>query len=119
MTYFNLATNFPTTLAELAHYHGIYTRLMAQVDAAFPGSILRVDYERLVHDSEAEIRRLLDGLALPFDPECLRFYANRRDVHTPSAQQVRQPIYRSSLDYWRNYEPMLTPHFETACGLRP
>jgi tetratricopeptide (TPR) repeat protein len=108
-SYFNLQTSFPTTLAELADYYQTYCALMDQMEAVAPGQILRVNYERMVDDSDAEIRRLLHLLGLPFDVECLRFHTNKRAIHTPSAQQVRQPIYRSALDHWRNYERWLTP----------
>lgn len=52
---------------------------------------------------------MLDYLDLPFDPACLRFFENRRDVHTPSAEQVRRPITRDGMNMWRNYEPWLEP----------
>ncbi|MBV8341625.1 MAG: hypothetical protein JO173_04525, partial [Gammaproteobacteria bacterium] len=60
-------------------------------------------------DPEGELRRLLEYCRLPFEPECLRFYANRRVVHTLSSEQVRQPIYAESIDQWRHYEPWLGP----------
>jgi hypothetical protein len=68
-----------------------------------------VIYERLVADTEGEVRRLLDALGLPFDPACLRFFENRRAVSTPSSEQVRQPIYADGLDSWRRFEPWLDP----------
>ena len=108
-SYFNLNTSFPTTLTELADYHRAYCDLMDRVEVLVPGQILRVNYEQLVDDSDAEIRRLLHLLGLPFDAECLHFHTNKRAIHTPSAQQVRQPIYRSALDHWRNYEHWLMP----------
>jgi len=58
---------------------------------------------------EAEVRRLLAFLDLPFDEACLRFSDNPRAVHTPSAEQVRRPIYSDALHHWRNYEPWLGP----------
>ncbi|MFT5073617.1 MAG: hypothetical protein ACI8YB_001061, partial [Patiriisocius sp.] len=32
-----------------------------------------------------------------------------RSVRTPSAEQVRQPIYKTGLDQWRNFEEHLQP----------
>jgi hypothetical protein len=61
----------------------------------------------LVDDTEAEIRRLLQYCGLPFDEACLRFYENDRAVRTPSAEQVRQPIFRAAVEHWRHYEPWL------------
>ena len=43
------------------------------------------------------------------EPACLEFHKTERSVRTPSSEQVRQPIFRSGLDYWRNYEPWLNP----------
>jgi len=62
-----------------------------------------------VSDTEHEVRRLLEYCGLPFEQDCLRFHENERAVRTPSAEQVRQPIYRGALEQWRNYEPWLGP----------
>ena len=83
--------------------------LMAHIDAVLPGRVHRVIHEQMVDDPEAEIRRLLDYLGLPFDPACLRFHENKRAVRTASAEQVRRPINREGVDQWRAYEPWLGP----------
>jgi tetratricopeptide (TPR) repeat protein len=111
-TCFNRESSFPANLHDLARYHRDYIRMMDYGDAVLPGHVLRLHYERLVENPEAEIRRLLDYLGLDFDPSCLRFHENPRPVHTPSAQQVRLPINRSGLDRWRHYEPWLSPLIE-------
>jgi hypothetical protein len=72
-----------------------------------PGRIHRVLYERMVDDTEGEVRALLDHVGLPFDARCLRFFENDRPVRTASSEQVRQPIYREGVDHWRHYEPWL------------
>jgi hypothetical protein len=63
----------------------------------------------MVDDTETEVRRLLDYCGLPFEESCLRFYENDRAVRTASSEQVRQPIFRDSVEQWRNYEPWLGP----------
>jgi hypothetical protein len=60
-----------------------------------------------VDDFETQVRKLLDYVGVPFDEACLRFYETERAVHTPSSEQVRQPINRSGFGKWRNYEPWL------------
>jgi hypothetical protein len=66
-------------------------------------------YERLIEDTEGEVRRLLDYCGLEFEPACLRFYENARAVRTASSEQVRTPIFREGVDQWRHYEPWLAP----------
>lgn len=82
---------------------------MAHFDAVIPGAVHRVFYEDLIEDPEREIRRLFDYLELPFEPATLRFHENDRAVHTPSAEQVRQPINRAGMERWHHYETWLGP----------
>ena len=67
----------------------------------------RVIYERMVDDTEAEVRRLLDYCGLDFEPACLEFYKTDRAVRTASSEQVRRPIYRDATDDWQAYEQHL------------
>lgn len=101
--------DFAYDLTDLGRYYADYVDLMAHFDAAAPGAVHRVIYERLVADTEAEVRRLLDALGLPFDPACLRFFENPRAVATPSSEQVRRPIFTEGVDHWRRFEPWLDP----------
>jgi predicted Zn-dependent protease len=105
--HFARGQNFSYDLADLGSYYRDYVELMAHVDAVLPGRIHRVFYERMIEDTEAEVRRLLDYCELPFEEQCLRFYENDRGVRTASSEQVRQPIFKEGLDHWRHYEPWL------------
>jgi len=96
-------------LTDIGEYYRDYVDLMAHFDAVLPGRVHRVQYERLVAAPETEIRRLLHYCGLDFEPGCLRFYDSTRPVHTPSSEQVRRPLFTEGLDYWRNFEPWLTP----------
>lgn len=100
---------FSYDLAELGAYYSDYVRMMAHVDEVLPGKVHRVFHEDLVDDTEAEIRRLIDFLDLPFDARCLRFHETERAVRTASAEQVRRPINREGVDQWRAYEQWLEP----------
>jgi hypothetical protein len=82
---------------------------MAHVDAVLPGRVHRVIYERMVEDTEGEVRRLLDYCGLEFELQVLEFYKTERAVRTASSEQVRQPIYREATDEWRAYERHLAP----------
>ena len=84
-----------TTSQDLGRYYRCYLALMDHWDAVLPGKVLHVQYEELVRDPEANIRRLLEHCGLPFEPACLNFHETRRAVRTASAEQVRQPIYTS------------------------
>jgi tetratricopeptide (TPR) repeat protein len=100
---------FSYDLTTIGHYYREYVRLMTHIDSALPGRVHRIFHERLVDDTEGEIRRMLDYLELPFDSACLRFYETDRAVRTPSAEQVRKPISRNSVDQWRIFDPWLGP----------
>jgi hypothetical protein len=82
---------------------------MAHVDEVLPGRVHRVIYERVVDDTEAEVRALLEFCGLEFEPACLEFYRTQRAVRTASSQQVRQPIYRDATEEWRAYDAHLGP----------
>jgi len=100
---------FTYSLEDIGRYYRDYLELMAHFDTVLPGRVLHVRYERLVEDTEAEVRRLLAHCGLPFEPACLRFHETTRAVATASSEQVRRPIYREALDQWRHYEPWLEP----------
>jgi hypothetical protein len=78
-------------------------------DAVLPGKVLHLQYEDLIRDPEANIRRLLDHCRLPFEASCLAFHQTRRSVRTASAEQVRRPIYTSGVGHWRHFEKELQP----------
>ncbi|MUV13628.1 tetratricopeptide repeat-containing sulfotransferase family protein [Noviluteimonas gilva] len=101
--------NFSYSLDDIGRYYRDYVELMAHYDDILPGRVHRVFYERMVDDTEGEVRRLLDYLGLPFEANCLRFYENDRPVRTASSEQVRRPIYKDGVDQWRHYEPWLDP----------
>jgi tetratricopeptide (TPR) repeat protein len=107
--HFGKGRDFSYDLAEIAGYYRRYLETMRMYDEALPGRTHRVIYEDLVADTEGEIRRLLDYCGLPFAESCVRFHETRREIITPSAEQVRQPIFRDALEAWRAYEPWLEP----------
>jgi hypothetical protein len=98
---------FTYSIDDIVRYYRSYVALMAHWDEVLPGKVLRVHYEHVVDDPENQVRRILEYIEVPFEESCLDFHRTERSVRTPSSEQVRQPIYRSGLDYWRNYEPYL------------
>ncbi len=107
--HFARGQSFSYSLDGVGRYYRDYVELLAHFDAVLPGRVHRVFYERMIDDTEAEVRRVLDYCGLPFDERCLRFYENDRAVRTASSEQVRQPIYREGVDHWKHFEPWLGP----------
>ena len=106
---FGEGQEFTYGLREVGRYFRAYVRLMEHWDRVLPGFVLRVMHEDVVDDLETQVRRILDFCGLPFEEACLNFHETERSVRTPSSEQVRQPIYRSGLEQWRNFEPWLDP----------
>jgi tetratricopeptide (TPR) repeat protein len=94
---------FTYDLTEIGEYYLQYQRMMDHWHRVLPGRVLTVQYEEVVTDFEAQVRRLLEFCGLPWEDACLRFHESDRPVRTPSSEQVRQPIYDRSIGHWRNY----------------
>ncbi len=107
--HFARGQGFSYSLEDMGAYYRDYVRLMAHLDRVMPGKIHRVIYERMVDDTEAEVRALLAACGLPFEPACLAFYETERAVRTPSSEQVRRPIFREGTEAWKPFEPWLDP----------
>jgi hypothetical protein len=104
-------------LWEIAEYYISYRRLMDHWQRTMPGAIHELSYERLVADQPGETRRLLEFCGLEWEDACLDFHLNPAASTTASAHQVRQPIYQSAVNEWRNYAPQLAglrAHLEAA-----
>jgi tetratricopeptide (TPR) repeat protein len=95
--------NFTYDLTEIGEYYLEYQRMMDHWHDVLPDRVLTVQYEDVVADFEPQVRRLLAFCGLPWQDACLRFYESERPVRTPSAEQVRQPIYDRSVGHWKNY----------------
>jgi len=91
-------------LLDVAHWYRQYLRLMAHWKSLYGDALHDVDYDRLVAEPQPLIERLLDYCELPQDDACMAFHNTKAVVKTPSAWQVRQPLYMRSSGRWRNYE---------------
>ena len=100
---------FTYGLTEIGRYYRAYQDLMAHWVRVLPGKVLRVRYEDVVDDLEAQVRRILEHCGLPWEDACINFHETDRAVRTPSSEQVRRPIYTEGLEQWRHYEPWLGP----------
>jgi hypothetical protein len=105
--HFARGQSFTYGLSNIGRYYRDYVDLMDHWDRVLPGKVLRVQYEQVVTDTEAQVRRILDHCGLSFEQNCLQFHETRRPVRTASSEQVRKPIYTAALEHWRNYESHL------------
>jgi Flp pilus assembly protein TadD len=111
-TAFAVPHDYARNLENLGRYYRAYARLMAhwrRVFAALGRPQLELLYEDMVTDQEARTRALLEFVGLPWDERCLRFHETRRDVGTASYDQVRRPIYNTSIGRWKRFERHLGP----------
>ena len=109
-THFHPILAFPTGGVELVAYFRGYQRLIDHWRKMLPADrFIEVDYEDLTSAPEPVIRRIIAACGLEWHDDCLRPESNTRAVKTPSKWQTRQPIYRTSVERWRRYEPWLGP----------
>ena len=117
---FSMGQQFCYDQAELARYYRMYTETMNHWRSVLrPGEMLDVSYEEVVDDLEGQARRLIEYCGLPWDDRCLSFHETSSDVRTASAAQVRQPLFRSSVQRWRKYEAGLGPLLKELGDLVP
>jgi tetratricopeptide (TPR) repeat protein len=102
---------------DLAGFWRDYDRSLSFWHARAPERVLKHDYETLLSQPEAQIRELLAFCDLPFEPQCLRFHETQREVRSPSANQVRQPL-RADTARAPQYGALLDP-LRRALGLSP
>lgn len=106
---FQKGETYSGELTDVGRIYLQYRRLMRHWQGLLSVPILEVNYQDLVTNQEAVSRKLVDFCDLSWDDRCLRFYENRRYVHTASYDQVNRPVYLDSLDRWKNYRAYLDP----------
>jgi Flp pilus assembly protein TadD len=108
MTSFKHPLQFVNRREDIVFFYRQFARMMDHWRKAIPANrLLDLNYEELLLDREATTRRLIAFCGLDWDDRCLHPESNRRTVKTASVWQVRQPVYTSSSERWRNYEPWL------------
>ena len=107
-TDFEAAIDFAGDRGSLVFFYRQYLRLMAHWREVLPPErFIEVDYEALVAEPEPLTRRMVAACGLQWNDACLAPHRNRQRISTASVWQARQPIYRTSVERWRNYEPWL------------
>ena len=100
-------------LVELAKYFNLYSNLMKHWNALLPGFIYNISYDKLINEQKFETEKLLNFCNLKWEDNCLNFHKNKRFIGTASVTQIRQPIYKHSLESWKRYENELKPLIKT------
>jgi tetratricopeptide (TPR) repeat protein len=108
-TRFPLSLDYVFDLGNIGHFYREYARLMEHWRNVPAIRMLDVSYEDLILQTEPAARRMLDFLGLEWDTRCLAPHTNPNPIETASDWQVRQPIYKQSLERWRHYEKHLGP----------
>ena len=113
--YFAKGQHFTYDLDDIARYYKDYLRLMDFWNELFPREIFTINYEDIINNPNKKIRELLNFCNVEFENSCLDFHKSKRPVKTASSEQVRQPMYKTGLDYWKNYRnnlDILINHFQ-------
>jgi len=100
---------FSYNLEDIGRYYQAYLNLMYHWKSVLPDFVLTVNHEDVVDDLETQVRRILEFCDLPFEQSCIDFHKTKRNIKTPSSEQVRQPIYKSATEQWRHFEQHLSP----------
>lgn len=98
---------YATDLEDIGNYYLAYDRLMSHWKSVLDIPILDIQYEDLVEDQEKTSKKLLEFCQLEWDPSVLNFHNAERKVATASYDQVRQSMYKTSRERWKNYEQQL------------
>lgn len=100
-------------IQHLGEYYIQYVRLIQHWKNTINLSILEVQYEDLVANQEDVSKKIIDFCGLEWDQNCLQFHKSNRIVLTASSDQVKQPIYKKSVNRWNNYEKYLSKVMKT------
>jgi sulfotransferase family protein len=112
MQKFQAGHNYSNDLKMLGQFHRAYAGLMDHWTRLFPQAILELNYEESVDQFELQARRIIAHIGLEWHDACLNFRSTERPILTASKWQVRQPIYRTSVERWRRYAKHLGPLIE-------
>ncbi|MBF0445635.1 MAG: sulfotransferase [Magnetococcales bacterium] len=108
--------NYAYDLTELGEYYNLYADLMDHWREVLPNTILDIAYEDLTKNQESQSKRILNYCNLEWNDNCLNFHQTNRNINTASNNQVRKPMYRSSVGRWHRFEAQLQPLIKALDG---
>jgi Tfp pilus assembly protein PilF len=103
--------NFAYDLNEIVAYYSLYNDLMKHWESVLPDFMFNVSYENLIKNPDQVIKTMLKNCDLEWSNNCLAFYKNNRAIKTASDVQVRNKLYKSSINSWKNYEKYVSSFF--------
>ena len=106
-TFSSRSMNYTYDFADLVNFYKLYDDLMNFWQKKFDKKIFNMNYENLIANKEVETKRLIKFCELDWDDKCLDFHKNKRSVSTASLAQVREPLYKTSIEKWKNYSKNL------------
>lgn len=107
----NMVGNF-YQLEAIGEYYKKYTKMLKIWDELYPDFIHNIYYENIVSNKEAVIKGLLDSCNINWNDNCLSHEKNKRAIKTSSSWQARNPVYKSSINRWKNYEEFIADLIE-------
>ena len=114
---FRTGHEYSYRLQWLGRYYRQYSAIMDHWKKTIPLPIMEVAYEDIVRNPETNTRKLIEFSGLEWSNSCLEPQKSDRAVMTASRWQVRQPIYKTSLERWKRYQPWLQPLIDALGGM--
>ncbi|MFO0783902.1 MAG: sulfotransferase [Phycisphaerales bacterium] len=107
------AVRWSSNLRDIGEAIGLCSRLMAHWHQVLGTRLVHVRYEELVRQPRAALERVLAAAGLPWDDACLAHQRSKPGAVLPgvtlSADQVRKPIYDSSIGRGAMFGDLLQP----------
>ena len=100
-------------LSQTVEYYKLYYDLMKHWYDVLPNFVHTINYEDLIHNTKKNVNDLLNFCNLGWNDKCLEFYNTKRPIKTASDTQVRNKIYSSSINSWKNYEKYLIKNYDS------
>ncbi|MGB1258952.1 MAG: tetratricopeptide repeat-containing sulfotransferase family protein, partial [Akkermansiaceae bacterium] len=103
------------TLESTAHRYALDMTAWLKFSDMIPNPWVEIRYEDMVENMEREARKICQTLGVDWHDDILRYREKLQDkrVHSPTYADVKKPIYKRSLNRWKNYEKHLEPQFDT------
>jgi len=105
--------DFSFDLIELGEYYNLYSDLMRFWEIVLPNYYVNIFYEKLINDQRNETKKLLKACNLDWSENCMKFHKYIHAMSTGSNSiNIHKSVYKSSMQYWKNYEKQLKPLIE-------